>query len=96
MQKYTLVCIHISGMAEVKEKRYEQVAKAGAEISRLVDENQKYFQALEGTETWQAYLEFIDKIVMNSNENMSISCFINNASCTVALERNSNIMYITK
>ena len=50
-------------MAEAKEKRYEQVAKAGTEISRLVDENQKYFQALEGTETWQAYLEFIDKIV---------------------------------
>lgn len=50
-------------MAEAKEKRYEQVAKAGAEISRLVDENQKYFQALEGTPTWQAYLEFIDKIV---------------------------------
>ena len=50
-------------MGEVKEKRYEQVSKAGAEISRLVEENQKYFQALESTETWQKYLEFIDNIV---------------------------------
>ena len=50
-------------MAELKEQRYEQVSKAGSEISRLVDENQKYFQALESTEIWQAYLEFIDNIV---------------------------------
>jgi dynein heavy chain len=50
-------------MKELKEKRYQQVSKAGTEITRLVEENQKYFQALESTESWQAYLEYIDKIV---------------------------------
>ena len=50
-------------MVEIKEKRYEQVAKAGNEISRLVDECQKICHALEHSETWQAYLEFIDDII---------------------------------
>ena len=50
-------------MAEQKEKRYEKVAKAGKDISRLVDESQKYLHALENTDTWKAYLEFIDDIV---------------------------------
>ena len=50
-------------MTELKEKRYKQVGKAGTEIVRLVDECQKYFHALESTDTWHAYLEFIDDIV---------------------------------
>ena len=58
-----MVFDHWIDMKELKEKRYQQVSKAGTEITRLVDENQKYFQALESTETWQAYLEYIDKIV---------------------------------
>ena len=41
------------------------MAAAGKEISRLVDESQKLFHAIEGQQTWHEYLEFIDNLVID-------------------------------
>lgn len=51
-------------MDENKQKRYGEVKEVGMEITRLVGECQKLFQAVEDSCYWQAYLEFVDEIIV--------------------------------
>ena len=52
-------------MKEAHEKRYKQLTGDGKEITRLTEECQKLFRAVEGQETWHEYLEFIDNLVID-------------------------------
>ena len=50
-------------MDETKKARYEEVKKVGEEITGLVKECQKLFQASEDSVHWHAYLDFIEEII---------------------------------
>ena len=51
-------------MEERKQERYADVKQVGIEITSLVGECQKLFQAVEDSSYWHAYLEFIDDTII--------------------------------
>ena len=55
----------LTEMAEKKRVRYEEVEQAGASITSLVRDCQKYFQASDGSESWRKYLSFLDAVVVD-------------------------------
>ena len=51
-------------MVERKQERYADAKQVGIEITSLVGECQKLFQAVEDSSYWHAYLEYIDDIII--------------------------------
>ena len=51
-------------MVEKKQERYADVKQVGNEITSLVAECQKLFEAVEDSSCWHAYLEYIDEIII--------------------------------
>lgn len=47
------------------KKRYNLVLEAGANISKLVEQNMACFSADASSETWQSYIEYLDEMVVD-------------------------------
>ena len=47
-----------------KQERYADVKQVGIEIVGLVGQCQKFFQAVEDSAYWHAYLDFLDNIII--------------------------------
>ena len=57
--------LDIGGMSARKRKYYEEISKASKEITTLMTDSQKSFAANVKSKEWQAYLVYIDEIVIN-------------------------------
>ena len=55
---------NFSGMSASKRKYYEEISKASKQITTLMAESQNLFQANVKSKEWQAYLVYIDEIVI--------------------------------
>ena len=48
----------------LKAKRNEEMETAGSKIDNLVEQCKQFFRADDGADTWKAYLEYIDELVI--------------------------------
>ncbi|XP_064623162.1 dynein beta chain, ciliary-like [Lineus longissimus] len=56
-------------------KRYEEVKKCGDQLHALLQENQELFKATADTDTWKAYVDYVDEMVVEG--------FFYNLHCSV-------------
>ena len=54
----------ISGMSARKRTYYQEISAASKKITTLVFQSQKLFRAKEKSKEWEAYLVYIDEIVI--------------------------------
>lgn len=53
--------------------RYTEIENAGKKIHELLQKNMEFFKADENTDTWKAYVDYIDEMIVDGFQR-TIAC----------------------
>lgn len=57
--------IHVQDGKNLVQSRYAKVKEDSEKIHALIQENLTYFQAVEESEDWKNYVEYLDDVVLD-------------------------------